>query len=46
VIAPLLGVAAKPAIFARLMRLGVIPEAVCRECNDIRSRSQIAARGA
>jgi hypothetical protein len=34
------------AIFARLMRLGVIPEAVCRECNDIRSRSQTAARGA
>jgi hypothetical protein len=28
------------AIFARLMRLGVIPEAICRECNDIRSRSQ------
>ena len=34
------------AIFARLMRLGVIPEAVCRECKDIRSRSQTAARGA
>ena len=34
------------AIFARLMRLGVIPKAVCRECNDIRSRSQTAARGA
>jgi hypothetical protein len=34
------------AIFARLMRLGLIPEAVCRECNDIRSRSQAAARGA
>jgi hypothetical protein len=31
------------AIFARLMRLGVIPEAICRECNDIRSRSQAAS---
>lgn len=25
-------------IFARLMRVGVIPEAVCRECADISSR--------
>ena len=33
-------------IFARLMKLGVIPEAVCQECNDIRSRTQTAARGA
>jgi hypothetical protein len=31
------------AIFARLMRLGVIPEAICWECNDIRSRSQAAS---
>ena len=34
------------AIFARLMRIGVIPEAICRECNDIRGRTQAAARGA
>ena len=34
------------AIFAGLMRIGLIPEAVCQECNDIRSRTQAAARGA
>jgi hypothetical protein len=34
------------AIFAGLMRVGVIPEAVCQECNDIRNRTQAAARGA
>jgi hypothetical protein len=34
------------AIFALLMRVGVIPEAVCQQCNDIRSRTQTAARGA
>ena len=34
------------AIFAGLMRVGVIPEAICQECNDIRSRTQAAARGA
>jgi len=34
------------AIFAGLMRVGVIPDAVCQECNDIRSRTQAAARGA
>ena len=28
------------AIFARLMRLGVIPESVCAECNDISQRIQ------
>ena len=33
-------------IFARLMKMGVIPEAICQECNDIRSRTQAAARGA
>lgn len=26
------------AIFARLMRLGLVPESVCAECNDITSR--------
>lgn len=31
------------AIFARLMRLGVIPQSVCEECNDISAR---LARGA
>jgi hypothetical protein len=34
------------AIFAGLMRVGVIPEAICQECNDIRSRTQAAGRGA
>ncbi len=34
------------AIFALLMRVGVIPEAVCQQCNDIRNRTQAAARGA
>jgi Domain of unknown function (DUF4395) len=34
------------AIFARLMRIGVIPETVCQECNDLRNRTQAAARGA
>jgi hypothetical protein len=34
------------AIFALLMRVGVIPKAVCQQCNDIRSRTQTAARGA
>jgi hypothetical protein len=34
------------AIFAGLMRVGVIPEAICQECNDIRNRTQAAARGA
>jgi hypothetical protein len=34
------------AIFALLMRVGVIPQAVCQQCNDIRSRTQTAARGA
>ena len=34
------------AIFARLMMIGPIPEAVCQECNDIRNRTQAAARGA
>ena len=34
------------AIFAGLMRVGVIPEAICQECNDIRSRTQAATRGA
>ena len=33
------------AIFALLMRVGVIPEAVCQQCNDIRNRTQAAARG-
>jgi Domain of unknown function (DUF4395) len=33
-------------IFAGLMRIGLIPEAVCQECNDIRNRIQAAARGA
>jgi hypothetical protein len=28
------------------MRIGLIPEAVCQECNDIRNRIQAAARGA
>lgn len=30
-------------IFALLMKTGVIPEAVCIECNDIWSRSRVAA---
>lgn len=30
-------------IFALLMKTGVIPEAVCVECNDIWSRSRVAA---
>jgi Domain of unknown function (DUF4395) len=34
------------AIFALLMRVGVIPEAVCQQCNDIRNRAQAVARGA
>jgi hypothetical protein len=34
------------AIFAFLMRVGVIPEAVCQQCNDIRNRAQAVARGA
>jgi hypothetical protein len=34
------------AIFALLMRVGVIPEAVCQQCNDIRNRTQAVARGA
>jgi hypothetical protein len=34
------------AIFARLMKMGVIPEAVCQECNDFRNRIQAAAPGA
>jgi uncharacterized protein DUF4395 len=33
------------AIFARLMKMGVIPEAVCQECNDFRNRIQAAAPG-
>jgi hypothetical protein len=33
------------AIFARLMRLGIIPEAVCEECNDIARRTRAAAHG-
>lgn len=39
------GVCLGCAIFARLTRIGVIPEAVCRECTDIRSRYQGEARG-
>jgi hypothetical protein len=31
------------AIFARLMRLGMIPEAVCEECNDISRRARAVA---
>ena len=34
------------AIFAGLMRVGVIPEAICQECNDIRNRTQAVTRGA
>ena len=34
------------AIFAGLMRVGVIPEAICQECNDIRGRTQAAGHGA
>jgi hypothetical protein len=34
------------AIFAGLMKVGVIPDAVCQECNDIRNRTQAAGRGA
>ena len=30
------------AIFARLMRWGVIPESVCQECNDISARLNAA----
>jgi hypothetical protein len=30
-------------VFALLMRAGVIPEAVCADCNDIWSRSRAAA---
>ena len=30
------------AIFARLMRWGVIPESVCKECNDISARLNAA----
>ena len=33
-------------IFARLMKIGLIPEAVCQECNNIRNRTQATARGA
>jgi hypothetical protein len=33
-------------IFAGLMRIGVIPEAVCEECNDIWSRTRATATGA
>jgi hypothetical protein len=33
-------------IFAGLMRLGVIPEAVCEECNDIWRRQRASAQGA
>ena len=34
------------AIFAGLMRVGVIPEAICQECNDIRNRTRAAGPGA
>jgi hypothetical protein len=34
------------AIFGGLMRVGVIPEAICQECNDIRNRTQAVTRGA
>jgi hypothetical protein len=34
------------AIFARLMRFGLIPEAVCEECNDIGRRTPAPAPGA
>jgi len=27
------------AIFAHLMRVGLVPEAICQECNDIRNRT-------
>lgn len=30
------------AIFARLMKWGVIPESVCKECNDISARLTVA----
>ena len=40
------GVCLGCVIFARLMKMGVIPEAICQECDDIRSRTQAAARGA
>jgi hypothetical protein len=30
------------AIFARLMRWGVIPESVCQDCNDISARLNAA----
>ena len=30
------------AIFARLMRWGLIPESVCEECNDISARLSVA----
>jgi hypothetical protein len=31
-------------IFAVLMRIGIVPEAVCQECNDIWSRTRAAAQ--
>jgi Domain of unknown function (DUF4395) len=34
------------AIFARLMRIGLIPADVCQQCSDIRNRTQPAAREA
>jgi Domain of unknown function (DUF4395) len=34
------------AIFARLMKIGLIPEDVCQQCNDIRNRTQPGAREA
>lgn len=34
------------AIFARLMRLGIIPDAVCAECNDISLRTAPTASDA
>jgi hypothetical protein len=34
------------AIFAGLMTIGLIPEAVCQECTHIRNRTQAGAQGA
>ena len=32
-------------IFAGLMRIGLVPETVCQECNDIWNRPRVTARG-